>query len=71
MPTTNFPPMPSHDFRQHAAGLAVDGESIPYVAGWGEHGALEAVMEFAETIDTLARRLEEAVSDPVGEPASA
>jgi hypothetical protein len=53
-----------------AAGLAVDGESIPYVAGWGEHGALEAVMEFAETIDALARRLEEAIADPVVEPAT-
>jgi hypothetical protein len=24
-------------------GLAIDGESVPYVAGWGEHGALDAV----------------------------
>jgi antirestriction protein ArdC len=47
-----------------AVGLAVDGESIPYVAGWGEDGALDAVMEFAETIDTLARRLEDALADP-------
>jgi hypothetical protein len=44
------------------AGLAVDGESIPYVAGWGEGGALEAVTDFAETIDTLARRIEDAVA---------
>jgi hypothetical protein len=43
------------------AGLAVDGESVPYVAGWGEDGALEAVSEFAETIDTIARRIEDAV----------
>jgi antirestriction factor ArdC-like protein len=42
-------------------GLAVDGESIPYVAGWGEDGALEAVTEFAETIDSLARRIEAAL----------
>jgi hypothetical protein len=47
------------------AGLAVDGESIPYVAGWGEDGALAAVSEFAETIDTLARRIEDAVLAPV------
>lgn len=40
------------------AGLDVGGESIPYVAGWGEDGALEAVSEFAGTIDALARRLE-------------
>jgi hypothetical protein len=41
-----------------AVGLAVDGETIPYVAGWGEAGALEAVSEFAETIDQVARRIE-------------
>lgn len=42
-----------------AVGLAVDGETIPNVSGWGEHGALEAVTEFAETIDRVARRIEE------------
>lgn len=42
-----------------AVGLAVDGETIPYVSGWGERGALEAVTEFAETIDQIARRIEE------------
>jgi hypothetical protein len=41
-----------------SVGLAVDGETIPYVAGWGEDGALQAVSEFAETIDALARRIE-------------
>jgi len=45
-----------------SVGLAVDGETIPYVAGWGERGALEAVSEFAETIDKLARRIEGALS---------
>lgn len=40
-------------------GLAVDGETIPYVSGWGEDGALEAVTEFAETIDRIARRIED------------
>jgi N-terminal domain of anti-restriction factor ArdC len=45
-----------------ALGLAVDGETIPYVAGWGETGALEAVTEFAQLIDTLARRLEAAIT---------
>jgi hypothetical protein len=44
-----------------SAGLAVDGETVPYIAGWGEHGALEAVTEFAETIDKLARRIESAL----------
>jgi hypothetical protein len=42
-------------------GLAIDGESFPYIAGWGEHGALEAVNRFAVTIDDLARRIEKAI----------
>lgn len=46
-----------------SVGLAVDSESIAYVAGWGEDGALEAVTEFAATIDTLARRIEDALED--------
>jgi antirestriction protein ArdC len=57
-----------------SVGLAVDGETIPYIAGWGEHGALEAVTQFAETIDTLARHIEQALSpstndQPAGEQA--
>lgn len=44
-----------------AVGLDAAGETIPYVAGWGESGALEAVTEFAALIDTLARRIEEAI----------
>ena len=44
-------------------GLAVDGESVPYVAGWGEDGALDAVNKFAGTIDSLARRIEDAMDD--------
>src|SRR3954452_18892623 len=48
-----------------SVGLDVGGESIPYVAGWGEDGALDAIREYAETIDTIARRIEDAVaSDP-------
>lgn len=43
-------------------GLAVDGESIPYVARWGEDGELEAVTEFAGTIDSLARRIEDVLA---------
>lgn len=54
-------------------GLAVDGETIPYVSGWGEDGALEAVTELAETIDKVARRLEDvllaASKQASGEPA--
>jgi hypothetical protein len=45
-----------------SVGLDVGGESVPYVAGWGEDGTLDAVTEFAQTIDTLARRLEDALS---------
>jgi hypothetical protein len=41
-----------------SVGLMVDGETVPYVAGWGEDGALEAVSEYAKTIDELARRIE-------------
>jgi hypothetical protein len=44
-----------------SVGLEVDGESVPYVAGWGEGGALEAVTQFAETIDRIARRIEDSV----------
>jgi hypothetical protein len=42
-------------------GLDVGGESIPYVAGWGEAGALDAIREYAETIDRIARRIEDAI----------
>jgi N-terminal domain of anti-restriction factor ArdC len=44
-----------------SVGLSVAGESVPYVAGWGENGALQAVTEFAETIDRVARRIEDAL----------
>jgi hypothetical protein len=46
-------------------GLNVGGESIPYVAGWGESGALDAIRQYAETIDQLARRIEDALTPPV------
>ncbi len=45
-----------------SVGLAVGGESIPYVAGWGEDGALETVTEFAATIDSIARRIEDVLA---------
>ena len=44
------------------AGLDTSGETIPYVAGWGESGALEAVTEHAELIDRLARTVENAIA---------
>jgi hypothetical protein len=49
-------------------GLDVSGESVPYVAGWGEDGALEAVSEFAKTIDGLARQLEDVLRAAVPGP---
>jgi hypothetical protein len=45
-----------------SVGLDVGGESIPYVAGWGEDGALDAIREYAQTIDTIARRIEDALA---------
>jgi hypothetical protein len=45
-------------------GLAVDAESVSYVAGWGKDGALTAVTECARTIDALARRIEDAALRP-------
>ena len=49
-----------------SVGLRVDGETVPYVAGWGEHGALEAVTQFAKTIDELARRVEDVLAGEAG-----
>ena len=46
-----------------SVGLDVGGESIPYIAGWGEDGALDAIREYAETIDAIARRIEDALDD--------
>ena len=47
-----------------SVGLDISGETVPYVAGWGEDGALEAVSQFARTIDELARRIESVLSEP-------
>jgi len=43
-------------------GLDTSGSSVPYVAGWGEHGALDAIHSYAQTIDEIARRIEDAVA---------
>jgi hypothetical protein len=48
------------------AGFDVGGESVPYVAGWGEKGALDAVTKFAGVIDTMARQLENAITTTEG-----
>lgn len=50
--------------------LDVGGGSIPYIAGWGEDGALDAIREYAQTIDTIARRLEQVV-DPLQDKSGA
>jgi hypothetical protein len=44
----------------------VAGESIPYVASWGEDGALKAIHAFAERVDAVARAIEEAISNASG-----
>src|SRR4051812_38708221 len=49
-----------------SVGLDIGSESIPYVAGWGEDGALDAIREYAQTIDTIARRIEDALGDGCG-----
>lgn len=36
---------------------------MPYVAGWGEDGALDATRQYAETIDAIARRIETAIRE--------
>jgi len=42
-----------------SVGLDVSGSSVPYIAGWGESGELKAIRDYAETIDKIARRIEE------------
>jgi hypothetical protein len=44
-----------------SVGLDVSGSSVPYVAGWGESGEL-AIRTYAETIDEIARRIEECIA---------
>lgn len=52
-------------------GLDTSGSTVPYIAGWGEEGALEAIRAYAETIDRISRRIEEALQDPTEPPADA
>lgn len=44
-----------------SAGLDTSGESLPYIAGWGEGDDLEALKTFAATIDDVASKLETAL----------
>ena len=43
-----------------ALGLDTSGESIPYIAGWGEANDLDAIRKHAETVDEIAGKLERA-----------
>jgi hypothetical protein len=47
--------------------LDTTGESIPYIAEWGENGDLDAIRQHAETVDTIARSIEQACSLNGGE----
>ena len=53
-------------------GLDVSGYSIPYIAGWGGEDAMEPIERYAELIDRLAKRLEDAslLSAASGDPAA-
>ena len=44
-----------------SVGLDISGSSVPYIAGWGEDGELDAIRAYAETIDTVARRIEKRI----------
>jgi hypothetical protein len=45
-----------------SVGLDVSGSSVPYVAGWGESGELDAIRAYAQTIDEIARRIEDSIT---------
>jgi len=45
-----------------SVGLDTAGSTVPYVAGWGEDGGLDAVRRYAERIDATARRIESAIA---------
>ncbi len=41
-------------------GLDTAGMSVPYVASWGESGDLDAIKQYADVVDKMARQIEEA-----------
>jgi hypothetical protein len=45
-----------------SVGLDVSGSSVPYIAGWGEAGELDAIRTYAQTIDEIARRIEDGIT---------
>jgi N-terminal domain of anti-restriction factor ArdC len=54
-----------------SVGLDTSCSSAPYVASWGEDGELDALRGFAEMIDRLARRIEDALTPDVPLPSAA
>ncbi|TML00343.1 MAG: hypothetical protein E6G34_02330 [Actinobacteria bacterium] len=44
-----------------SVGLDTSGSTVPYVAGWGEDGDLDAIRGCAEAIDAIARRIEDSL----------
>jgi N-terminal domain of anti-restriction factor ArdC len=51
-----------------AVGLDTSGSSVPYVAGWGESGELDAIRGYAQTIDEIARRIEDSLRHESEDP---
>jgi hypothetical protein len=41
-------------------GLDTSGESIPFLAEWGESGDLDAIRKHAEVADSIAASIEQA-----------
>lgn len=46
-----------------SVGLDITQSTVPYIAGWGENGGLDALRGYAERIDETARRIEMAISE--------
>jgi hypothetical protein len=44
-------------------GLDTSGDSVPYVAGWGEQDSAEAIKKFAGVVHTIARKIEDAIEE--------
>src|SRR5438128_2001817 len=42
-------------------GLDTSASTVPYVAGWGEDGNLDAIRGCAEAVDRIARRIEDSL----------
>jgi antirestriction protein ArdC len=48
-------------------GLDTSGESIPYIAEWGESGDVDAIKQHAQIVDSIARAIEQACGLKGGE----